>query len=146
MFTIDEKTLGTYHEALGETLGAALLRPTKIYVKALRSVKEAGVKIHGCSHVTGGGFYENVPRMLPEGVKAVIHKDSYRVPEIFRMLQKEGDIEEKIMYNTYNMGVGMSIVVAKEDVDTALAILRENGDDAYIIGEIIASDNPIIIE
>lgn len=136
VFSIDEKTLGTYHEALGETLGEALLRPTRIYVKALRSVKKAGVKIHGCSHVTGGGFYENVPRMLPDGVKAVIRKDSYQVPEIFRMLQREGDIEEKIMYNTYNMGVGMVLALDRGDVDCAIDAIGRAGEKAFVIGEV----------
>ena len=97
---MDEKTLNTYHEELGKTLGEALIAPTKIYVKALRSIKEAGVRVKGCSHITGGGFYENVPRMLPEGVRAVIRKDSYEVPAIFKMLAREGQIEEQMMYNT----------------------------------------------
>ena len=111
------KTLSAYHEGLGETLGDALLRPTKIYVKALRSVKEAGVTIKGCSHITGGGFYENIPRMLPEGRKAVIRKDSFRVPEIFRMLRTDGGIEEHVMYNTYNMGIGMVLAVDEAHVE-----------------------------
>ena len=107
VFQMDKETLSTYHEELGKTLGEALLAPTRIYVKALRSVKEAGVVIKGCSHITGGGFYENIPRMLPDGVKAVVKKDSYEVPAIFKMLAKEGQIEEQMMYNTFNMGLGM---------------------------------------
>lgn len=111
VFQMDKETLDTYHEELGKTLGEALLAPTRIYVKALRSVKEAGVTIKGCSHITGGGFYENIPRMLPDGVKAVVKKDSYEVPAIFKMLAKEGSIEEHMMYNTFNMGIGMVLAV-----------------------------------
>ena len=125
VFSCDEKTLGTYHESLGATLGEVLLRPTKIYVKALRSVKDAGVRIKGCSHVTGGGFYENVPRMLPDGVKAVIRKDSYEVPPIFRLLQKEGEISGKIMYNTFNMGIGMVLALDPKDADAAIEAVAE---------------------
>ncbi len=108
---MDAGTLNTYHEELGKTLGEALLAPTKIYVKALRNVKEAGVRIKGCSHVTGGGFYENIPRMLPDNVRAVIKKDSYEVPAIFRMMAREGDVAEEMMYNTYNMGIGMVLAL-----------------------------------
>ena len=112
--------LDTYYEELGKTLGEALLMPTKIYVKALKSVKAAGVTIKACSHITGGGFYENVPRMLKEGTRAVIKKDSYKVPAIFRMLAAKGDIAEEMMYNTFNMGLGMIVAVDKGDVDRAL--------------------------
>ena len=111
---------------LGKTLGEALLAPTRIYVKALRSVKEAGVRIKGCSHITGGGFYENIPRMLPDGVKAVVKKDSYKIPAIFRMLAKEGSIEEQMMYNTFNMGIGMVLAVDPADVDATLAALAKH--------------------
>ena len=136
VFHMDEKTLGGYHEALGGTLGDVLLRPTKIYVKALRGVKESGVEIKGCSHITGGGFYENVPRMLPDGVKAVIRRDSYSVPPIFGMLQKDGQIEEKIMYNTFNMGIGMVMAVAPEDAGQAMDAVEKAGEKAYLIGEV----------
>ena len=136
VFSCDEKTLGTYHESLGATLGEVLLRPTKIYVKALRSVKDAGVRIKGCSHVTGGGFYENVPRMLPEGVKAVIRKDSYEVPPIFHLLQKEGDISEKIMYNTFNMGIGMVLALDPKDADAAIEAVSHAGERACVIGSV----------
>ena len=136
VFHMDEKTLGSYHEALGGTLGDVLLRPTKIYVKALRGVKESGVEIKGCSHITGGGFYENVPRMLPDGVKAVIRRDSYSVPPIFGMLQKDGQIEEKIMYNTFNMGIGMVMAVAPEDAGQAMDAVEKAGEKAYLIGEV----------
>ena len=136
VFHMDEKTLGSYHEALGGTLGDVLLRPTKIYVKALRGVKESGVEIKGCSHITGGGFYENVPRMLPDGVKAVIRRDSYSVPPIFGMLQKDGQIEEKIMYNTFNMGIGMVMAFAPEDAGQAMDAVEKAGEKAYLIGEV----------
>ena len=117
VFKMEKEVLDKYYDELGTTLGEALLAPTKIYVKTLKNIKEAGVKIKGCSHITGGGFYENVPRMLPEGVRAVIRKDSYEVPALFRMLAKEGNIEEKMMYNTYNMGIGMVLAVDPKDVD-----------------------------
>ena len=136
VFQMDADTLNTYHEELGKTLGEALLAPTRIYVKALRSVKEAGVIIKGCSHITGGGFYENIPRMLPDGVKAVVKKDSYEVPAIFKMLAKEGDIEEKMMYNTFNMGIGMVLAVDPADVEKTRAALEAAGEVSYVIGEI----------
>ena len=133
VFPMDRESLETWYEELGETLGDALIRPTKIYVKALRAVKEAGVKIKGCSHITGGGFYENVPRMLPDGTKAVIRKDSYEVPAIFRMLQERGKIEEHMMYNTYNMGIGMVMALDPKDAQTAVSALEAAGEKAYVI-------------
>ncbi len=136
IFPMDQETLNTYHEALGKTLGEALLAPTKIYVKALRSIKEAGVRIKACSHITGGGFYENVPRMLPEGKRAVIEKNSYEVPAIFHMLAKEGQVEEKVMYNTYNMGIGMVLAVDAEDVGQAMEAIRAAGETPYILGKV----------
>lgn len=136
VFQMDKETLDTYHEELGKTLGEALLAPTRIYVKALRSVKEAGVTIKGCSHITGGGFYENIPRMLPDGVKAVVKKDSYEVPAIFKMLAKEGSIEEHMMYNTFNMGIGMVLAVDLADADKTIEALAKTGDQAWVIGEI----------
>ena len=136
VFHMDKETLNTYHEELGTTLGEALIAPTKIYVKALRSVKEAGVVIKGCSHITGGGFYENVPRMLPEGVRAVIRKDSYEVPAIFRMLAREGQIEEKMMYKTYNMGIGMVVAVDAANADKAMEAIKAAGETPYVIGQI----------
>ena len=136
VFPMEREVLDTYHDALGKTLGEALLAPTRIYVKALRSIKEAGVRIKGCSHITGGGFYENIPRMLPDGVKAVVKKDSYKIPEIFRMLAKEGSIEEQMMYNTFNMGIGMVLAVDPADVDATLAALAKTGDQAWLIGEV----------
>lgn len=136
IFPMDRETLGTYHEALGKTLGEALLAPTKIYVKALRSIKEAGVRIKACSHITGGGFYENVPRMLPEGKRAVIEKNSYEVPAIFHMLAREGQVEEKVMYNTYNMGIGMVLAVDAADAGRAMEAIRAAGETPYILGKV----------
>ena len=136
IFKMDKETLDTYQEELGTTLGEALLAPTKIYVKALRGVKEAGVRIHGCSHITGGGFYENVPRMLPEGKHAVIEKNSYEVPAIFGMMAREGQVEEKIMYNTYNMGIGMVLAVSQEDAEKAIKAIEEAGETAYVVGTV----------
>ena len=137
---MDKENLSTYREELGETLGEALLRPTKIYVKALRSVREAGIEIKGCSHITGGGFYENIPRMLPDGVKAVIRKDSYPVPAIFRMLQEEGEIAEHVMYNTFNMGIGMVMALDSADAEQAVKVLREAGEQAFVIGSVEAGE------
>ena len=133
---LNKEGLNTYYEELGKTLGEALLTPTKIYVKAMKSMKHAGVKVKACSHITGGGFYENVPRMLKEGTRAVIKKDSYEVPAIFRLLAQKGQIEEEIMYNTYNMGIGMIVAVSKEEAEKAMAAIRQAGEVPYIIGSI----------
>ena len=136
IFKMDKETLNTYHEELGKTLGEALLAPTRIYVKALKNVKEAGVRVKACSHITGGGFYENVPRMLPEGKHAVIKKDRYEVPAIFKMMEREGNVEEHMMYNTYNMGIGMIVAVDPADVEKTMEAMRAAGDTPYVIGEI----------
>ena len=137
VFTITEESLNTYYDSLGKTLGEALIAPTKIYVKALKSVKNAGVKIKGCSHITGGGFYENIPRMLHDGVRAVVKKDSYEVPAIFKMLQNDGDIEEKMMYNTFNMGIGMVLALDPADADKTLEALKAAGEVPYVLGETV---------
>ena len=136
VFPMEKETLQVYYDELGTTLGEALLTPTKIYVKALKSVKEAGIQVKACSHITGGGFYENSPRMLPEGKHAVIQKDSYPIPPIFTMLQKEGQIKEQMMYNTYNMGLGMIVAVAKEDAEAAKKAILAAGETPYVVGEI----------
>ena len=136
VFEMTKESLDTYYEELGTTLGEALIAPTRIYVKALKSIKDAGVRIHACSHITGGGFYENVPRMLKEGTRAVIEKDSYPVLPIFDLLAKKGNIEEKMMYNTFNMGLGMVLAVDPADVDKTMAAIREAGDTPYVIGRI----------
>ena len=136
VFTMKEEYMNTYFEGLGRTLGEALIEPTKIYVKALKAVKEAGVAVKGCSHITGGGFYENIPRMLPEGMRAVIRKDSYEIPAIFGMLAKKGDVAEEMMYNTFNMGLGMIVAVDPADADKAMEAIRAAGDTPYVIGSI----------
>lgn len=143
VFDMTKEALDTYYDELGTTLGEALLAPTRIYVKALKSVKNVGVKIKGCSHITGGGFYENIPRMLPDGVVAKIKKDSYEVPAIFKLLAKTGDIEEQMMYNTYNMGIGMCIAVDPADVDKTLKALELTGDKAYVIGSVAAGEKGV---
>jgi phosphoribosylformylglycinamidine cyclo-ligase len=145
VFPMEKEALDTYYEELGTTLGEALLAPTKIYVKALRSVKEAGVPIRGCSHITGGGFYENVPRMLKDGVRAVIRKDSYQVPAIFRMLAERGEIAEEMMYNTYNMGIGMVVAVDAADVEKAKAAIEAAGETVYEIGTIEAGEKGVTL-
>lgn len=145
VFKMDKDTLDTYHEELGTTLGEALIAPTKIYVKALRGIKESGVKIKGCSHITGGGFYENIPRMLCDGVCAVVEKDSYPVPPIFRMLAREGEIAEEMMYNTYNMGLGMIVAVDKDDVEKTVAAIKAAGEDAYVVGHIEAGEKGVTL-
>ena len=143
VFRMTTEALNTYYDCLGETLGEALIRPTRIYVKALKNVKEAGVTLKGCSHITGGGFYENIPRMLPDGIVASVKKDSYEVPAIFKLLAKTGDIEEKMMYNTYNMGIGMVLAVDAADVDKTLAALEKTGDKAWVIGETKAGEKGV---
>lgn len=135
VFRMQRETLETYYESLGSTLGETLLTPTKIYVKVLRNLKEGGVTVKACSHITGGGFYENIPRMLPEGIHAMVRKNSYDIPDIFGMLSRDGDIEEQVMYNTYNMGLGMIIGVDNKDADQAIRLINEAGEKAYIVGE-----------
>ncbi len=135
VFRMQRETLDTYYEVLGSSLGETLLTPTKIYVKALQELKAGDVTIKACSHITGGGFYENIPRMLPEGIHAHINKNSYDIPPIFGMLQKDGDIDEKIMYNTYNMGLGMMIAVDPKDADKAVKLIQAAGEKVYIVGE-----------
>jgi phosphoribosylformylglycinamidine cyclo-ligase len=145
VFPMERKPLDVYYESLGMTLGEKLLTPTKIYVKALSSLKTNGVVVKACSHVTGGGFYENIPRMLPEGIRAQVKKNAYEVPAIFKMLAKDGNIEEQMMYNTYNMGIGMVIAVDKADADKAVATLKAAGEEAYILGEAVNGEKGIDI-
>ena len=145
VFDMTRENLDTYYDVLGTTLGEALLAPTRIYVKALKAVKAAGVRVKGCSHITGGGFYENIPRMLPEGVCAVIKKDSYDVLPIFGLLQEKGGIEEKMMYNTYNMGLGMVLAVDKADAEKTMAALSEAGEKAYIVGSAEAGEKGVTL-
>ena len=143
VFDVNKENLAEYIPELGETLGDALLRPTKIYVRALKSVRDAGVRVKGCSHVTGGGFYENIPRMLPDGIRAKVFKESYEVPAVFRLLQKRGQIEEHMMYNTFNMGIGMVLAMDPGDVQTALKALADAGEKAYVIGSVAAGEKGV---
>ena len=136
VFDMTKESLDEYVDSLGMTVGEALLTPTRIYVRALNSVKSSGVTIKGCSHITGGGFYENIPRMLPDDACAVIHKDSYPVLPIFKLLMERGNISEEMMYNTYNMGIGMMLCVDAADADKTIKAIEEAGDKAYRIGEI----------
>ena len=145
VFDMTKESLDTYYDELGKTLGEALLAPTRIYVKAMKSVKNAGVKVKGCSHITGGGFYENIPRMLPEGIRAVVKKDSYEVPAIFRLMQKKGNIADEMMYNTYNMGLGMVLALDPADVDKTLEALKAAGETAYVVGTCEAGEKGVTI-
>ena len=145
VFRMSEEALNTYYDNLGATLGETLITPTRIYVKALKSVKEAGVTVKGCSHITGGGFYENIPRMLPDGVRAVVKKDSYPIPPIFGLLRKTGNIEETMMYNTYNMGIGMMLAVDPADADKTIEALQAAGDKAYVVGQIEAGEKGVTL-
>lgn len=145
VFEMTKESLDTYYDELGKTLGEALIEPTIIYVNALKSIRDNGVTIKACSHITGGGFYENVSRMLHDGVHAVIRKDSYEVPAIFRLLQEKGGIEEHMMYNTYNMGVGMIVAVDDADADKAMEAVRAAGETCYVIGEIRDGEKGVTI-
>lgn len=143
VFEMTKESLDTYYDELGKTLGEALIEPTRIYVKALKNVKNAGVRIKGCSHITGGGFFENVPRMLPENVRAIIKKESYPVPALFDLIQKNGNIEEHMMYNTFNMGLGMVIAVNPKDVDATMKAIEDAGDKCYVVGNIVEGDKGV---
>ncbi|MBQ8924409.1 MAG: phosphoribosylformylglycinamidine cyclo-ligase, partial [Lachnospiraceae bacterium] len=130
-------------DELGATLGETLITPTRIYVNALKNIKNAGVKVKGCSHITGGGFYENIPRMLPDGITAIVDKNSYEVPAIFKLLASKGNIEEQMMYNTYNMGIGMILAINPVDVDKTLDAIKAAGDTAYIVGTTKAGEKGV---
>lgn len=145
VFDMTKESLDTYYDELGSTLGETLITPTRIYVKALKSIKDAGITIKGCSHITGGGFYENIPRMLPEGIHAVIEKNSYPVPAIFTLMQKKGKLEEKMMYNTYNMGLGMVLALDLADVDKTMAALEAAGEKAYVVGRVEAGEKGVTL-
>ncbi len=143
VFEMTEESLNTYYDELGKTLGEALIEPTRIYVKGLKAVKNAGVTIKGCSHITGGGFYENIPRMLPDGVKAVINKNAYEVPAIFKLLADKGDIAEQMMYNTFNMGIGMVLAIDPADKDKVISALESTGDKACVLGEVVSGEKGV---
>ncbi|MBO4609731.1 MAG: phosphoribosylformylglycinamidine cyclo-ligase [Lachnospiraceae bacterium] len=145
VFDMTSESLNKYYDELGETLGEALLTPTRIYVKALKALKNGGVRVKGCSHITGGGFYENIPRMLPDGINAQIDKNSYDIPPIFGLLARTGGIEEKMMYNTYNMGLGMVLALDPADADKAVEILNGAGEKAYIVGKCVAGEKGVTL-
>ncbi len=145
VFDMTKESLDTYYDELGETLGEALLRPTKIYVKALRSIKDSGITVKGCSHITGGGFYENIPRMLPEGVSVKIKKDSYPMPPVFALLKQKGNLDEKVMYNTYNMGLGMVLTVDAKDADAVIEAVAAAKEKAYVVGEVVSGSGEVIL-
>ena len=145
VFEMTKESLDTYYDELGKTLGETLIEPTIIYVKALKGIRDCGVRIKACSHITGGGFYENVPRMLHDGVQAVIKKDSYEVPAIFKLLQRKGGIDEHVMYNTYNMGIGMIVAVDPADVDKTMEAVKAAGENCYVIGEIKDGEKGVTI-
>ncbi|MBR5247418.1 MAG: phosphoribosylformylglycinamidine cyclo-ligase [Lachnospiraceae bacterium] len=145
VFEMTAESLNTYYDELGKTLGEALIAPTKIYVKTLKTIKDAGVRVKGCSHITGGGFYENIPRMLPEGVHAVVKKDSYEVPAIFKLMQKTGNIAEEMMYNTFNMGLGMILAVEEADVEATMEAIKAAGETPYIVGNCQAGEKGVTL-
>jgi len=143
VFDVNEENIKVFYPELGKTLGEALLTPTRIYVKPVLDVISK-VTVKGISHITGGGFYENIPRVLPEGVSAKIDKSSYEVPAIFKLMQEKGNISEHDMYNTFNMGIGMMLVVDKADAEKTVELLKANGEEAYIIGETVAGNDGVI--
>ena len=145
VFDMTKESLDTYYDELGKTLGEALLAPTRIYVQALKSIKKAGVTVKACSHITGGGFYENIPRMLIDGVHAVVEKNSYPVPPIFGLMAKEGEIDEQMMYNTFNMGLGMIVAVDPSDVDKTMEAIKAAGDQPYVVGHIEAGEKGVTL-
>jgi len=145
VFEMTKESLETYYDELGATLGETLLTPTRIYVKAMRSIKEAGVKVKACSHITGGGFYENIPRMLKEGTHANIHLDSFPVLPIFKLLQEKGQITDQMMFNTYNMGLGMILAVDPADVDKTIAAAKAAGETVYVVGEITEGEKGVTL-
>ena len=142
-FDMTAESLNRHYDELGETLGEALLRPTRIYVPALKSIAGAGIRLHGCSHITGGGFYENVPRMLHDNVRAVIRTDSFERPPIFGLIQKAGEITDEMMYNTFNCGLGMVLAVDAKDADATVSAVKEAGDKAWVVGEVISGDKGV---
>ena len=145
VFPMTKESLETYYEELGATLGETLLTPTRIYVKALKSIREAGVKVKACSHITGGGFYENIPRMLKEGTHAEVELSSFPVPPIFKLLQEKGNIADQMMYNTYNMGLGMILAVDPADADKTMEAARAAGDTPYVVGRIVEKEKGVTL-
>jgi phosphoribosylformylglycinamidine cyclo-ligase len=145
VFEMTKENLNQYEESLGTTIGEALLTPTKIYVPAIKKLKAEGFKIKAISHITGGGFYENIPRMLKEGCHAVVQKNSFKVPPIFQLIQERGDVQEEAMFNTFNMGIGMILVLSKEEALRAQKVLKELNEESFIIGEIKSGEVGVTI-
>lgn len=145
VFEMTKENLDTYYDELGTTLGEALIAPTKIYVKALKAVKAEGVTIKGCSHITGGGFYENIPRMLPEGMNAVVELGSFDIPPVFKMIKAEGNIDDKMMYNTFNMGLGMVLCIDPDDIDATMTAIRNAGEKPFLVGHIEAGEKGVTL-
>jgi phosphoribosylformylglycinamidine cyclo-ligase len=145
VFEMTKESLETYYDELGMTIGEALLTPTRIYVKMLKEIKKEGITLKGCSHITGGGFYENIPRMLPEGTRAVIRKDSYELPALFKLMQKKGNLDEDMMYNTYNMGLGMVLAVAPEDAERTIAAINASGEKGFVVGSVEAGEKGVTL-
>ena len=146
IFEMTKESLDTYYDELGKTLGEALLTPTRIYVKAMKSMKDAGVKVKACSHITGGGFYENIPRMLKDDTVAVIEKNSYPIPPIFTLMAKKGNVDEQMMSTTYNMGLGLVIAVDPAQADAAISAIEAAGEKAYRVGSIEAGEKGVILK
>ena len=134
VFDMTKESLDTYYDELGRTLGEALIEPTKIYVHAMKSIKDAGVKVKGCSHITGGGFYENIPRMLPDGINAKVTLSSFTVPPIFKLIQEKGGIADEMMYNTFNMGLGLVIAIDPKDIDETMEAIKKAGETPFLVG------------
>ncbi len=145
VFEMTKESLDTYYEELGKTLGEALIAPTQIYVKALKNIQKSGVKIKGCSHITGGGFDENIPRMLPVGIHATVKKDSYEVPAIFKLIAKSGNVSEDMMYNTFNMGLGMILALDPQDVEKTMKAIQETGIECYEVGTVEKGDKGVTL-
>lgn len=145
VFDMTKDSLNTYYDELGATLGETLLAPTRIYVKALRAIKDAGVTVKACSHITGGGFYENIPRMMRKGLTAKVDRSAVPVLPIFDLIAKTGNIPERDMFNTFNMGVGMCMAVSKETADAAIKALNDAGEKAFVIGEVVEGDEGVIL-
>ncbi|MBE5859516.1 MAG: phosphoribosylformylglycinamidine cyclo-ligase [Butyrivibrio sp.] len=145
VFDMTKESLETYYDELGTTLGEALLAPTRIYVKMIKEIRKSGVDLKGCSHITGGGFYENIPRMLPDGTKAVVNKNSYELPALFKLMQKKGNLDEHMMYNTFNMGVGMVLAVSPEDADKTLEAIKASGEEGFVIGSVETGEKGVEI-
>ncbi len=144
VFTVSEQNLARHYSELGSTLGECLLTPTKIYVKAVMKLLDA-VNVKSISHITGGGFYENIPRSLPNGISVKIERNAVQVLPIFNVIQATGNIPERDMFNTFNMGVGMTVVVDKNDVDKAISAIKSAGEEAYVLGELVDGDDGVII-